>query len=148
MGPKQFVVALAVTALLWGVTSPGAAQAVVDLELSAALAEDPELQSEWSSIETESDWATALYVGGVITHVLGLGSLGTGVVFALGDTSVATGFAFAGIVGASLGLISIGVAIGLDVDSGSRRRALLGRVDRATLRLRLGPATLGLEGTF
>ncbi len=88
-------------------------------------------QAELDSINTEADWATALYVAGPILFAIS----GFGGVLLWGGGELARGEgcdngvylragAIACFIASGIGLVSFFVAIGLDVDSGSRRGAL------------------------
>ena len=122
-------------------------------DLSTSL--DPSAdQAELSSIDGESTAATVLYVTGVVSQVLGVGVGGLGFIGALlGGGPGALAMAIGGLVGVAVGFVAIGVAIGLDVDSGSRRRGLRRRQQEG---LRATPYaaptndgfSLGLAGTF
>jgi len=154
---------LALPALVASVlfTAPAAAQASEHgprLDAQAALALDASYDRELRAIDAEADAATALYVTGVILHVGGLGAMvGTGIAgFCISFTSSCSGaheLAQNGsIIGGSialLGLVGIFVGVGLDVDSGHRRRDLGAR---PSLALDFAPSTdgasLSLRGTF
>jgi hypothetical protein len=82
-------------------------------------------RNELSSIDAESTAATVVYAIGTPIHLLGLGTM------ALGGVVIGTAGGLGGLVllaagglGAIVGLVVMAIAIGLDVDSGSRRSSL------------------------
>lgn len=139
--------------------APAAAQSSAPrLDPQAALALDASYDRELRAIDAEADAATALYVTGVILHVGGIGTMvGTGIAgFCISFTSscssahdLATNGNIIGGSLALLGLVGIFVGVGLDVDSGHRRRDL---GTRPSLALDFAPSTDGasvsLHGTF
>jgi hypothetical protein len=90
-------------------------------------------QDELSAIDAQAGAATALYVTGIVLHV---GGLGGAVGLAIGTFCISFGAGscpdhragLAALLATSgVGLALLGVAIGLDVDSGRRRRRLTPR---------------------
>lgn len=119
-----------------------------------------EVDDELASIDAESHAATALYV---LSPVLLGASVGLVVAaYAVnpicisftggcsGDPAAAAAFGATGVVALGLSALSLGLAIGLDVDSGSRRDGL--RMRQASARLGIGAAAGGaslvLAGSF
>jgi hypothetical protein len=95
-----------------------------------------------ASIETEADWAEALYVASLASTLGGLGlGLSVGFMALVFESAFLTVIATAGFVIAGVGVTLLPIAIGLDVDSGSRRSAL-----RASARL--GPCALAVRVDF
>lgn len=155
--PASLAVALVVLACA---SSPSAARAQPE-EDGAGLA-DPDgepsgpspsseaYQRELASIDTQADWATGFYVEGAISIVLGLG--GGLVGFLLFGGSLGNILAIGGLSLATLGLVSLGVGIALDVGSGERRRQLVrpegSEPEGSSVRLHLGPGSVGVSGTF
>ena len=129
---KALLVASSVVLSVLGAPSRGAAQ---DAE---AVVEpgSPEHEAELGRIQTQVDWAAALYTEGIISTILGLGGGGFGVI-CCGVLGAVT-FGLPAAVVTLIGLVSVGVAIGLDADSGPRRERLRARTRRA-LQLDLGP---------
>ncbi len=132
-------------------TTPTRHTDAVPIDVAVDLGLVEETQPRWTeadareldSIDTESTWATALYIasatsftGGIVLALAGLGAAGHG--DPMGPLVAA------GVFG-GLSVLLLPFAIGLDVDSGSRRRGLAGEV-RA--RLSLGPTGLTLSGYF
>lgn len=107
-----------------------------------------------ASINAESSAATGLYVGGVITHVGGLALAGFFTMFTVVACTEeepncwTRDAALASLIVAGVGLAAIGVAIGLDVDSGSRRRGLARGSTVSDLTLQLGLTGVSLIGRF
>jgi hypothetical protein len=104
-----------------------------------------------SSINTESDWATALYVTSVSSMLVGAAVVVPTFFTALGcfdcrgdRVTVVNVVLAASFVTFAAGLLALPFAIALDVDSGSRR----GGVSRTTVRLVPTALGLSLEGTF
>jgi hypothetical protein len=125
-------------------TPPAPAQSVhldVDTQLRP-------IDHELDSIDAESTAATVLYVTGTIVMLTGAGIAIGGAVaqsspFIHGADDHETISAGIGI--GAVGLLALGLAIGLDVDSGSRRRA---HATRVALAPSVGGATLSVSGTF
>jgi hypothetical protein len=97
-----------------------------------------EARAELASIDYQSSLATAGYVTSVVSHVAGIGLMAVGAIggFCIdlsgggcGDRSGWHALAGIGAVMASVGLIGIFVSVGLDVDSGHRRRDWRRRYD-------------------
>ncbi|UJR82038.1 hypothetical protein [Sandaracinus amylolyticus] len=113
-------------------------------------------RDELSAIETQADVATALYIGGLTVHVAGLGGA---VAYGLASFCISfsgscpvvdDGWVEPVLLGVSgLGLAVFFTAIGLDVDSGVRRRDLRERtgVDVSIAPTRDGASFL-LSGRF
>ncbi len=118
----------------------------IELLGSSAFALTLDEATELDSINEQSTVATALYLtsagsllGAIATSVLG-------VVVAVGIDS--TGGVVLLLTGAGLGVVSIvtlPIAIGFDIDSGSRRGAL---TERVRIRAEVGLMTATLSGTF
>ncbi len=128
------------------------------LEARAALILDAELDRELASIDAESQAATALYVSGLVLHVGGIATMvGTGIAGICisfsssceSERSLASTGLLIGGIAAALGAVGIFVGVGLDVDSGNRRRD---HAARRTLLFGVGPSadgsSLSLRGTF
>lgn len=125
-----------------------------------------ELDAELAEIDARAAEARALYLGGTITHVIGLAAAG---VFGLastapvGDTlcemSLATerchgddttsdillGLAVASMVVSAAGLATIFAGVGVDIDSGRRRSAWR---ERARTRVSIAPMRGGALASF
>lgn len=98
---------------------------------------------ELGTIETQSDWATAIYLASITSWVGALG-LVVGAVPATMANEGALCPMLAGAAGlAFVGLVTAPIAVGLDVDAGSRRRGL-----QRSIELRLSAAGLSLTGSF
>lgn len=150
---------LAVLALtLAAALAPGRALAqdsAAELEAPAlALAPSAADADELASIDAEATAATVLYVGGVVLHVGGLaGAIGLGlgtICISFGGSCPDYSTGIAALFGVSgLGLAMIATGIGLDVDSGVRRRRL---AQRSELSWGIAPteggAALSLSGSF
>ena len=129
---------------------------VVSLEPLAARAQDhgDEARSSLSSIDSESTAATVLYVTGTILGGLGAGSAAIGLAVGPGESGFG-GLAYflVGGLSASLGIVTTLVAIGLDVDSASRRSGWRRRyTEGPRVAPLVAPSTsglvLGLSGSF
>jgi hypothetical protein len=107
---------------------------------------DPEAQAALADIERRSASATALYVSSIV--LLGTGALGGAVGLALGfglSSIDVLGLLWVGAGVALLGhLITMVVAICLDVGSGARRRALEAAHPELGVRVTGGPGDVGL----
>lgn len=141
-----------------GEVAPSAAASGLDAR--ARLLLDAELDRQLQSIDSEASAATALYVTGVVLHVGGIATIvstaiaGFCLSWGSGDScaserQLASTGAIVGSIATVLGLAGIFVGVGLDVDSGHRRRDLS---ERRTLLLGLNPTAGGseftLRGTF
>lgn len=148
------VLALTLAAAL----APGRAlaqDAAAELEAPAlALAPSTADSDELASIDAESTAATVLYVGGVVLHVGGLaGAIGLGIgtfCISFGGSCPDYSAGIAALFGVSgLGLAMIATGIGLDVDSGVRRRRLARRSELSWgIAPTEGGAALSLSGSF
>ena len=152
------VLSTLVAALVLALAHPVSAQSADHaprLEAGAALFLDGELDRELASIDAESQAATALYATGLVLHLGGIatffGSAIAGFCISFNTSSCAsehdlarTGMLIGGIA-AALGLVGIFVGVGLDVDSGNRRRD---HAERRTLLFGLDGSSLSLRGTF
>ncbi len=126
---------------LGALVSASTAHAQEDVALRIEQLESPELRlearNELASIDYQASLATAGYITSVISHVAGLGMMFGGAVggfcisFSSGGCGDRSGWhALVGIgtAMASVGLIGIFVSVGLDVNSGHRRRDLRRRL--------------------
>lgn len=132
--PIRFFLAVVSFCALGACLLPATAGAQDDLTLRIERLEPAELRiearTELASIDAQSSLATAGYVTSVISHVAGLGMLVGGAIggFCIdfgggcGDRSGWHALAGVGAVVSSVGLIGIFVSVGVDVDSGHRRR--------------------------
>lgn len=155
------VISTLAAALVLAVAQPASAQSADEalrLDAGAALVLDAELDRELASIDAESQAATALYVTGLVLHVGGIATMvGTGlagICLSSGSScdsqrNLASTGLLIGSIAAALGAVGIFVGVGLDVDSGHRRRDLTAR---RTLLLGVQPSadgsSLALTGTF
>lgn len=124
--------------------APGAAQrehVLLNQTVSVELTTDEIL--ELGTIETQSDWATAIYIASITSWVGALGLVVGAVPAAMANEGAlcpmlasAAGLAF-------VGLVTAPIAVGLDVDAGSRRRGL-----QRSIELRVSAAGLSLTGSF
>lgn len=127
---QRFALAVAVVAVLAVLSSHASAQTPTLHPIEARLTLPPRDVSELSSINGESCAATTLYISGAV--LLGAGgpfvlvaALAVSINHAFGSSDDGTMAVLGLTAGASiLGAVLLGVAIGLDVDSGSRRGAL------------------------
>lgn len=135
------------------VTAPASAQDGTQTASPVAL----DLRAVHASIDSESAAATGLYIGAVIAHLGGL--VAAPMVFMMSfvacsmedPPSCAQGWeygALAASIVSGLGAVALGLAIGLDVDSGVRRRRLARRATDAEVSLRIGPTSAALVGRF
>lgn len=156
------LVALLLAALALGSSLPAAAQQPSSepsygATLSSTTKTAPSDAALLASINTESRWATGLYVASVVGMVGGLTSELFAVVAwfdcvgeefrvdAPSSCGVAGGLAVTGAVLGAVGVVLLPIAIGLDVDSHSRRDGL---TRGATARISVGPGGLLVSGTF
>lgn len=155
------VISTLAAALVLAVAQPASAQSADEalrLDAGAALVLDAELDRELASIDAESQAATALYVTGLVLHVGGIATMvGTGlaaICLSSGSScdsqrNLASTGLLIGSIAAALGAVGIFVGVGLDVDSGHRRRDLAAR---RTLLFGVQPtadgSSLALSGTF
>lgn len=115
-----------------------------------------DLLAQQASIDTESAAATGLYVGAVIAHVGGLVAAPVAMMMGIGvcaeeDPACAQAWSYgalSSLIVAGLGAVALGLAIGLDVDSGVRRRRLQREASNVELSLRIGPLGAALLGRF
>ncbi len=143
---------LAVLAVLGGASARAMAQEPPEPSPAVTPPQHPAL----SSIRTEADVATALYI---TSSVFLVASVPIGIAAASGSapfyrspfappaSDVGNGGEVLGVIAwtcLGLGLVGMGFAIALDVDAGSR----YGGLHRAGLVLRFGPASVGLDGRF
>ena len=137
-----------------GVSAQGPSRVEPDPATRVTLdAHNPEL----ASIDTQSDWVRGLYISGVILHVGGLVTIvATGIAgfcldFGAGGCASARDLSITGaVVGgtvALLGFAAMMVGVGLDVDSGHRRHALLARTSVGLVPI-AGGAALAFGGGF
>lgn len=141
--PIRSVLIAATLAAIVGSTTSAAAQPSVTMDSS------PAERRELESIETQSHTATALYVVSVVELIgsptLALFGLaqGVGCVFAGGECSAMDALYVSSVVSGVLGLVTLGIAIALDVDTTARAHRL-----RLGMRTSSSSGVLTLSGTF
>ncbi len=133
-------VTLATLVLTLGASPACAQDAPLARSTAVSLTTQAQQDALRASIQTEADWSVALYVTAPVAFVAGstLAFVGLFRTFAWDRSGVAEGEAraAAGIALGIVGLLALPIAIGLDVDSGSRRRGL-----SPELSVSLGPSS-------
>jgi hypothetical protein len=153
MSYRLALVAAAVVVAVFSLARPALAQELQPLR--ASLTVDRGTYGEESSIDCESTAATVLYVSGALLLTAspflliagGLNSIGS----AFGGSGLADPMALVGLGATALilGVLGIGTAVGLDIDSASRRNGLRQRREHKHAHdAWLVVTPFGLAGTF